>query len=144
PVLSDSSDAEDEVALFEVDDADRFAGFLPGEGPSGGCRIGLLCALGAAECWASLLRRSRGFPPGPQKEDSSKINPHNALMTSKKPELRSESANPNAPAQLESQHIHLIGVAGTGMGALAGLLVRRGHRVTGSDTAFHPPIGPAL
>ena len=44
-------------------------------------------------------------------------------MTSKKPELRSESANPNAPAQLESQHIHLIGVAGTGMGALAGLIL---------------------
>jgi UDP-N-acetylmuramate: L-alanyl-gamma-D-glutamyl-meso-diaminopimelate ligase len=30
------------------------------------------------------------------------------------------------------------------MGALAGLLVKSGHRVTGSDTAFHPPIGPAL
>jgi UDP-N-acetylmuramate: L-alanyl-gamma-D-glutamyl-meso-diaminopimelate ligase len=41
-------------------------------------------------------------------------------------------------------HVHLIGVAGTGMGALAGLLVKSGVRVTGSDTAFHPPIGPAL
>ena len=41
-------------------------------------------------------------------------------------------------------HVHLIGVAGTGMGALAGLLAKSGHRVTGSDTAFHPPIGPAL
>ncbi len=30
------------------------------------------------------------------------------------------------------------------MGALAGLLREAGHRVTGSDTAFHPPIGPAL
>lgn len=41
-------------------------------------------------------------------------------------------------------HIHMIGVAGTGMGALAGLLRSAGHRVTGSDTAFYPPIGPAL
>lgn len=41
-------------------------------------------------------------------------------------------------------HVHLIGVCGTGMGALAGLLTKAGHRVTGSDTAFHPPIGPAL
>lgn len=41
-------------------------------------------------------------------------------------------------------HVHLIGVAGTGMGALAGLLVKAGYRVTGSDTAFYPPIGPSL
>jgi UDP-N-acetylmuramate: L-alanyl-gamma-D-glutamyl-meso-diaminopimelate ligase len=30
------------------------------------------------------------------------------------------------------------------MGSLAGLLVRAGHRVTGSDTAFYPPMGEAL
>jgi UDP-N-acetylmuramate: L-alanyl-gamma-D-glutamyl-meso-diaminopimelate ligase len=41
-------------------------------------------------------------------------------------------------------HVHVIAVAGTGMGALAGLLKQMGHRVTGSDTAFHPPMGPAL
>jgi UDP-N-acetylmuramate: L-alanyl-gamma-D-glutamyl-meso-diaminopimelate ligase len=41
-------------------------------------------------------------------------------------------------------HIHVVGVAGTGMGALAGLLVELGHTVSGSDTAFDPPIGPAL
>lgn len=41
-------------------------------------------------------------------------------------------------------HIHLIGVAGTGMGALAGLLKAAGHRVSGSDTAFYPPMGDAL
>jgi UDP-N-acetylmuramate: L-alanyl-gamma-D-glutamyl-meso-diaminopimelate ligase len=41
-------------------------------------------------------------------------------------------------------HIHLIGVAGTGMGAFAGLLKAAGHRVTGSDTAFYPPMGDAL
>jgi UDP-N-acetylmuramate: L-alanyl-gamma-D-glutamyl-meso-diaminopimelate ligase len=41
-------------------------------------------------------------------------------------------------------HVHLIGVAGTAMGSLAGLLKRAGHRVTGSDTAFYPPMGDAL
>jgi UDP-N-acetylmuramate: L-alanyl-gamma-D-glutamyl-meso-diaminopimelate ligase len=41
-------------------------------------------------------------------------------------------------------HVHLIGVAGTGMGAFAGLLKAAGHRVTGSDTAFYPPMGEAL
>ena len=30
------------------------------------------------------------------------------------------------------------------MGALACLLREAGHRVTGSDTAFHPPVAPAL
>ena len=44
----------------------------------------------------------------------------------------------------ESMHIHLIGVCGTGMGAFAGLLKEAGHRVSGSDRAFHPPMGPAL
>lgn len=41
-------------------------------------------------------------------------------------------------------HIHLIGIAGTGMSALAALLVEAGHRVTGSDTKFDPPVGPYL
>ncbi len=40
--------------------------------------------------------------------------------------------------------IHVVAVAGTGMGALAGLLAELGHEVTGSDVAFDPPIGPAL
>lgn len=41
-------------------------------------------------------------------------------------------------------HVHLIAVAGTGMGALAGLLQALGHRVSGSDVTFDPPMGPAL
>lgn len=41
-------------------------------------------------------------------------------------------------------HVHFIAVAGTGMGSLAGLLQSAGHRVTGSDVAFYPPMGPAL
>jgi UDP-N-acetylmuramate: L-alanyl-gamma-D-glutamyl-meso-diaminopimelate ligase len=41
-------------------------------------------------------------------------------------------------------HVHLIGVCGTGMGALGGLLKQAGHRVTGSDSAFYPPMSDAL
>lgn len=40
--------------------------------------------------------------------------------------------------------VHLIGVAGTGMGTLAGLLASGGHRVSGSDSRFYPPMGDAL
>lgn len=43
-----------------------------------------------------------------------------------------------------SQHIHLIGVAGTGMGSLAGLLKAAGWRVTGSDQAVYPPMSTLL
>jgi len=41
-------------------------------------------------------------------------------------------------------HVHLIGVSGTGMGALAGLLREAGDDVSGSDVAYDPPIGPLL
>ncbi len=44
----------------------------------------------------------------------------------------------------ELMHIHIVAVAGTGMGALAGLLIELGHQVSGSDVAFEPPMGPAL
>jgi len=40
--------------------------------------------------------------------------------------------------------VHLIGVGGTGMSALAALLAEAGHQVSGSDTAFDPPVGPYL
>ncbi|MFN0084601.1 MAG: UDP-N-acetylmuramate:L-alanyl-gamma-D-glutamyl-meso-diaminopimelate ligase [Blastocatellia bacterium] len=38
----------------------------------------------------------------------------------------------------------MIGVCGTAMGSLAGMLKARGHRVTGSDKAFYPPMGGEL
>ena len=41
-------------------------------------------------------------------------------------------------------HIHLIGVGGTAMGALAGLLREAGYRVTGSDAEVYPPISTLL
>lgn len=41
-------------------------------------------------------------------------------------------------------HIHLIGVAGTGMSALARILIDAGFIVSGSDLRADPPTGPAL
>jgi UDP-N-acetylmuramate: L-alanyl-gamma-D-glutamyl-meso-diaminopimelate ligase len=45
---------------------------------------------------------------------------------------------------LAPMNVHFVAVAGTGMGSLAGLFQAAGHRVTGSDSAFYPPMGPAL
>lgn len=45
---------------------------------------------------------------------------------------------------MQQKHFHLIGVCGTAMGSLAGMLKTLGHRVTGSDKAFYPPMGDEL
>ncbi len=43
-----------------------------------------------------------------------------------------------------NKHIHLIGICGTAMASLAGMLRQRGFRVTGSDTAAYPPMSEFL
>src|SRR3954468_14288681 len=43
-----------------------------------------------------------------------------------------------------SVKIHLIGIGGTGMGAVAGLLAEAGHEVRGSDQAVYPPMSEQL
>ena len=43
-----------------------------------------------------------------------------------------------------TQHIHLIGICGTAMASLAGMLQAQGHRVTGSDAAAYPPMSELL
>jgi UDP-N-acetylmuramate: L-alanyl-gamma-D-glutamyl-meso-diaminopimelate ligase len=40
--------------------------------------------------------------------------------------------------------VHLIGIGGTGMGAVAGLLAAAGHDVRGSDAAVYPPMSEQL
>lgn len=40
--------------------------------------------------------------------------------------------------------VHLIGIGGTGMGALAGLLAQAGHEVRGSDGPLYPPMSTQL
>jgi UDP-N-acetylmuramate: L-alanyl-gamma-D-glutamyl-meso-diaminopimelate ligase len=45
---------------------------------------------------------------------------------------------------LKHKHIHLIGICGTAMASLAGMLDQRGFRVTGSDAAAYPPMSDFL
>jgi len=45
---------------------------------------------------------------------------------------------------LSQKKIHLIGIGGTGMGALAGLLCEAGHEVRGSDGPLYPPMSTML
>jgi UDP-N-acetylmuramate: L-alanyl-gamma-D-glutamyl-meso-diaminopimelate ligase len=42
------------------------------------------------------------------------------------------------------RRVHLVGIAGTGMGSLAGLLRAAGHEVTGSDQNVYPPMSDLL
>jgi UDP-N-acetylmuramate: L-alanyl-gamma-D-glutamyl-meso-diaminopimelate ligase len=41
-------------------------------------------------------------------------------------------------------HYHLIGICGTAMASLAGMLQSRGHHVTGSDMNVYPPMSTML
>jgi UDP-N-acetylmuramate: L-alanyl-gamma-D-glutamyl-meso-diaminopimelate ligase len=45
---------------------------------------------------------------------------------------------------LERKHYHLIGICGTAMASLAGMLVARGQKVTGSDQNVYPPMSVEL
>jgi UDP-N-acetylmuramate: L-alanyl-gamma-D-glutamyl-meso-diaminopimelate ligase len=45
---------------------------------------------------------------------------------------------------LGRMRIHLIGICGTGMGSLAGLLAEAGHQVQGSDEQVYPPMSTML
>src|ERR1700732_5315448 len=44
----------------------------------------------------------------------------------------------------DKKHIHLIGICGTAMASLAGMLKQRGFRVPGSDAAAYPPMSDFL
>ncbi|MFY9609989.1 MAG: UDP-N-acetylmuramate:L-alanyl-gamma-D-glutamyl-meso-diaminopimelate ligase [Blastocatellia bacterium] len=45
---------------------------------------------------------------------------------------------------MEKKHYHLIGICGTAMASLAGMLIQQGHRVTGSDENVYPPMSLEL
>ena len=47
----------------------------------------------------------------------------------------------NSPSR---SHIHLLGICGTGMAALAGILKEQGYLVTGSDEHAYPPMSTFL
>ncbi|VAX27504.1 UDP-N-acetylmuramate:L-alanyl-gamma-D-glutamyl-meso-diaminopimelate ligase [hydrothermal vent metagenome] len=42
------------------------------------------------------------------------------------------------------ERIHMIAICGTGMAALAGMLKKAGHHVTGSDQSIYPPMSTLL
>lgn len=44
----------------------------------------------------------------------------------------------------QAKHIHLIGICGTAMASIAGLLKQKGHHITGSDQAAYPPMSDLL
>ena len=46
------------------------------------------------------------------------------------------------PENLE--HIHIMGICGTAMGSVAGMLKDAGYRITGSDTGAYPPMSDYL
>jgi UDP-N-acetylmuramate: L-alanyl-gamma-D-glutamyl-meso-diaminopimelate ligase len=55
--------------------------------------------------------------------------------------------NGNVVADIDARaikRVHLVGVAGTGMGAFAGMLKAAGYHVTGSDENVYPPMSDML
>ncbi len=46
--------------------------------------------------------------------------------------------------RMTRKHVHLIGICGTAMASLAGMLKERGFQVTGSDNAAYPPMSDFL
>lgn len=51
---------------------------------------------------------------------------------------------PTLPAPEEIQSVYLIGICGTGMGSLAGLIRQSGRSVRGSDSGVYPPMSTYL
>lgn len=45
---------------------------------------------------------------------------------------------------METRHYHLIGICGTAMASLAGMLSQQGHKVSGSDENVYPPMSLEL
>ncbi len=53
-------------------------------------------------------------------------------------------SDPSSRPGFQKKHFHLIGIGGTAMGSLAGLLRSAGHHVTGSDENVYPPMSHLL
>ncbi len=61
--------------------------------------------------------------------------------------MDAEAMGTTAMERLEvktGKHVHLIGICGTAMASLAGMLREQGHWVTGSDAAAYPPMSEQL
>ncbi len=54
------------------------------------------------------------------------------------------TAKEGGVSRSDKEHLHLLGIGGTGMTALAGLLHESGCRVSGTDQALYPPTSTIL
>ena len=61
-----------------------------------------------------------------------------------RPETPEETAFRLARVPRTARRVHLVAVAGTGMGSLAGMFAAAGFEVTGSDQAVYPPMSVQL
>ena len=50
----------------------------------------------------------------------------------------------NTPMYSESKHLHILGICGTAMAAIAGLAKEKGWHVSGSDAGVYPPMSDYL
>ena len=55
-----------------------------------------------------------------------------------------EKLNSDPPVLKPPAKIHLMGIGGTGMAALAGMFRERGYQVTGFDLVVYPPMSDFL
>src|SRR5712671_1646098 len=79
-------------------------------------------------------RRTRSFECGRQRHaQSPRTGGH-----------RMTQAQQNTASPLQAKHIHVIGIGGSAMAPLGGMLRESGFRVTGSDSGVYPPASTLL
>src|ERR1700736_51141 len=100
------------------------------------------CMSRLAESGFKYWRQPRRLlcPHGLRDEDNAEITTKGAGDA----ECPNEERAGNNKYMSDSKHIHLIGICGTAMASLAGMLKQRGFRVTGSDAAAYPPMSDFL
>src|ERR1700747_616286 len=69
--------------------------------------------------------------------------PHTSLLMPRTL-LARRDAMPHVTELRNVKRIYLIGIAGTAMASLAGMLQQRGYEVTGSDEHVYPPMSTYL
>src|ERR1035437_5785228 len=92
---------------------------------------------------ARTNRESRASARGYRKSGSRKDRA-NRIGSRSVARPRSTSRNEGTIRQMRVRHIHLIGICGTAMASLAGMLKARGMHVSGSDAAAYPPMSDFL
>src|SRR5207237_7717637 len=84
----------------------------------------------SASC-SAIPDGSRRCPPTPARS-AAPTPPHASPTSSRR--WRVKSDDPTRDLDLSSpRHVHIVGIGGAGMSAIATVLARMGHHVTGSD-----------